>query len=141
MVLDVRQLRRAGREMRGQLPRAVRLKMAKDLRTVGRTIATEAVAAARFHIDPDVLKVRTRGPSVRIQVTKTEPKPHAGKAHAFEHSGEPGQFRHPVYGNKKRWVSQEARPFLTPTAEVRFGWAYARIGEIVDGAFRDAGFH
>lgn len=141
MVLDVKQLRRASKELRGQMPREVRLGMSRDLRKVGRQIAAEAVGAARFHIDPDVLKVRTQGPSVRISVTKSEAKPHTGKAHALEHYGNPSPLRHPVFGHKDKWVAQESRPFLTPTAELRFEWAYRQIGEIVDSAFAAAGFH
>jgi hypothetical protein len=35
----------------------------------------------------------------------------------FENHGQPGQFRHPVFGNKSNWVNQEARPFLAPAAD------------------------
>lgn len=39
--------------------------------------------------------------------------------HARPYEGMSGQsfFRHPVYGNREVWVSQNTRPFLRPAAE------------------------
>ncbi len=138
--LDARQLRSAKRAINTIIPTDIRNEMRSTLRTIGRTLKTEAVAAARFSIDPKVVKVRTAGPRVVLSVTKSEDKPHHGEALAFEHEGKPGSFRHPVYGHRSTWVSQQARPWLTPTIEARFDWAYTEIGRAVEDAFRAAGF-
>lgn len=40
----------------------------------------------------------------------------APDAAPYENGGKEGVFRHPVFGGEK-WVSQKARPFLTPALE------------------------
>ena len=42
---------------------------------------------------------------------------HGGGTAALEHHGDPGTFRHPVFGNRANWVSQAAHPFLHPALE------------------------
>ncbi|GLY81839.1 HK97 gp10 family phage protein [Actinoallomurus iriomotensis] len=50
---------------------------------------------------------------VRIRVSAAR-APHA---RPYEHGGSPGTFRHPVYGNRRNWQPQAARPFLRPGVE------------------------
>lgn len=40
-----------------------------------------------------------------------------GAAAAVEHRGEPGTFRHPLFGNRDYWFEQRAHPYLRPAAE------------------------
>ena len=39
-------------------------------------------------------------------------------AAAFEHKGVPGNFRHPLFGNRAYWYEQRAHPYLRPAAEM-----------------------
>lgn len=48
--------------------------------------------------------------SVDIKVDRKK-APHA---RPYEGLGSPGTFRHPVYGNREKWVSQATRPFFFP---------------------------
>lgn len=67
------------------------------------------------------------------------PKGHRGEAAAFENDGKPGTFRHPVFGNKNAWVSQNARPFLLPAVHANLERTATYIGLAVDNVFRRAG--
>jgi hypothetical protein len=49
-------------------------------------------------------------------------------------------FRHPVYGNRDVWVSQEARPFLMPAAEASADEATAMARTALDEAGTALGF-
>lgn len=52
----------------------------------------------------------------------------------------PGGFRHPVYGNRRKWVRQRGRPFLDPAMRRHGGTAARRIGNDIDRTTRRAGF-
>ncbi len=82
--------------------------------------------------------VRVAGAGTRVLVKAGGAKaPHAA---AYEHHGQPGAFRHPVYGNRAVWVSQKARPFLLPAALKNMPKVRDLAAEGVDLAFREAGF-
>jgi hypothetical protein len=136
--LDARQVRAAGKAFKASLPRAVRLALARELRTIGKELALAAIAAADFEVDPKAVQVRTVGPSVRIKLVAVEDKPHHGKALAFENDGKPGNFRHPVFGNRNAWANSRARPFLTPTVEAAYSATVDKIGEAVEKALNAA---
>jgi hypothetical protein len=64
--------------------------------------------------------------------------PHAA---AYEHHGQPGTFRHPVFGNRNNWVTQTARPFLVPAAEKNAPNTGHRAEDAVRIVLSEAGFH
>lgn len=41
----------------------------------------------------------------------------APEGRPLEHGGNPGDFRHPVFGHKDRWVPQPSRPFFYASVE------------------------
>lgn len=59
---------------------------------------------------PGSIRVRASGFNVSVIAGGGD----ARHAAPFEHRGVPGSFRHPVFGHRENWVTQEARPFLTP---------------------------
>lgn len=59
--------------------------------------------------------IQTRRSGLTVSVTAGRGENHPGQSHAFEHNGDAGTFRHPVYGNRDVWVDQEAHPFLGPS--------------------------
>lgn len=63
------------------------------------------IAAA---IPPARVSFAKRGASVRI-VVNAKKAPHA---RPLENKGRPGKFRHPLFGNRNRWISQPAKPFF-----------------------------
>lgn len=69
-------------------------------------------------------------------VTDRKKAPHA---RPFEHGGNPGQFRHRVFG-KDVWVYEPARPFMGPTAKKWFDGMDEKIGQVIDEVITPYGF-
>ncbi len=83
--------------------------------------------------------IRVAGAGTRVLVKAGGAKaPHAAP---FEHHGQPGTFRHPVYGNRQVWVSQKARPFLLPAAVKKAPAVGELASEGLKVVFAEAGFH
>lgn len=59
-------------------------------------------------IGPARVSFAAKGASVRI-VANAKKAPHA---RPLENRGKPGTFRHPLFGDRKHWVKQQARPFF-----------------------------
>jgi hypothetical protein len=83
------------------------------------------------------IKFGKRDPSVSI-TTSAKRAPHA---RPYEHDGRSGSFRHPVYGNRDVWVTQQARPFLAPAVRAKQDDVVDEIAKVVDSTTRAAGFH
>lgn len=77
---------------------------------------------------------RRTGVFIRVNAKKA---PHA---RPLENRGKTGNFRHPVFGDRKRWVSQPARPFLFSAAGRNMPQVEQAAVRAVDRAARAAGF-
>ncbi|GII89625.1 hypothetical protein Ssi03_76150 [Sphaerisporangium siamense] len=125
----------------GKLPPAIRQELRPRLRTIGQSALAAVRARASWsrripaatRLSVSLSKTR---PGVSIVVNKTK-APHA---RPYENAGQPGTFRHPVFGNRDRWVSQAARPFLWPAARPHFERVDEQIGQAVDEVARRHGF-
>lgn len=58
----------------------------------------------------------------------------------YEHLGSAGTFRHPVYGGRGGWVSQQAKPFLFPAAKAKREAVAREIDKAVEQALRRTGW-
>lgn len=65
--------------------------------------------------------VTAKGVSIKAGGSRA---PHAA---AFEHGGQGGEFRHPVFGHRDVWVAQAAHPFLQTTV-------FANESKLLDAA-------
>ncbi|WP_433415032.1 HK97 gp10 family phage protein [Microtetraspora malaysiensis] len=119
----VADLKRVPIELRRELRPAVRaaaqrvLDDAKDRASWSSRIPGAMRISVRF-------SGRMAGASVVVSAAKA---PHG---RPYEHLGDPGSFRHPVFGHRDRWVSQQARPFLFPAARANRD----RVAEEIDHA-------
>lgn len=52
-----------------------------------------------------------------------------------------GVFRHPVFGNRKVWVSQKTRPFLAPAFDANRETAAEAAKQAITDAAREVGFN
>jgi hypothetical protein len=125
----------------GRIPDDLRKKLRPRLRIAGRIVADDAKARASWSTRiPRAIRVSTsftgRRPGVSVIVNKSK-APHA---RPYEHGGEPGKFRHPRWGDRRRWFDQQARPFLAPALQAKGDTAGRLITEAVDQTTRDAGF-
>lgn len=134
--IDTSQLKQLAFVLKRTQP-AIGKELNLSFKAMGEKVAADARANASFSSRiPGTIKVRRRGLGVRVQAGGDN-APHAAP---LEHGGEPGTFRHPVFGNRNVWVSQPAHPFLHPAAEKERPVVEALAVEAVDKALRDAGF-
>lgn len=133
ITLDTSNLTKAAKDLRKVAPELAK-ELNKELKAAAQIIVTEAKAEAQWSSRiPALIKVERRGLSVKI-VAGAGQRPHESEAHAFEHGGLPGKFRHPVGGNRENWVSQDARPFIAPAFLARIDPAMNRIVAAIDRA-------
>lgn len=125
--------------------RRVPPELRKQLRPAVRAAAQEVLAEARSRASwssriPAATRVAVRfsgknaGASVVVSAARA---PHA---RPYEHLGSPGTFRHPVYGNRRNWVAQAARPFLFPAARAKAEAAAREIDQAVEQVLRRTGW-
>lgn len=138
MATDTRALIRALTE----IPREFRRELRAALTKAGRPVLREAKRRASYSSRiPGALRLSViltgKSPSVAITANK-ERAPHA---RPLENLGEPGTFRHPVFGNRSNWVSQRARPFMAPAITTHADESAEAVADAVDKASRKHGFH
>jgi hypothetical protein len=123
------------RDMRNLTPetrKAVRPK----LRQAGQLVANDAKQRASWSSRiPSSIRVRTSFRENRENVKVLAGDSNSPHARPYEGLGVRGAtFRHPVYGNRDNWVSQETRPFLFPAAEAN----QVAAADLISSALTDA---
>lgn len=125
-----RDLRQADRELSRQLGR--------NLKAAGEIVAADARRRAGFSSRiPKSIVVRRAGAKIRVEARANI----APNAKPIEHGGKGGMFRHPVYGNRENWVSQEAKPFLRPAAEAGRAAVIVAAKRAIDDALAEVHSH
>jgi hypothetical protein len=124
----------------------VRKQLRKELRGSGEMIAGGArlLAGAHSKTIPATIKTRTR-----IQSRKVEVEIRAGSADVpiaglyelgnkggskSQASAGRGQFRHPVFGDRGKWVNQDRYPYLAPIVKLRTAAVTQRVSAAVNQA-------
>ncbi len=135
--IDTRQLKKLARDLEETTPG-----ISKELTTsIREGAAVTAVAAKALSSWSSRIpgSIRVLGSNQRVVVRAGgKNAPHAGP---YENHGTPGDFRHPVFGNRDVWVSQRARPFLTPALQVTAPILEKRVEIGVAKVFAEHGFH
>lgn len=113
IVADTRQMTVLARDLRRASPEAWKA-CRVALRAAGQVVADDAKQRASFSTRiPGSIKVRVARGNVKVVAGG----PAAPNAAPLENKGRAGKFRHPVFGDRERWVDQPARPFLAPALE------------------------
>lgn len=137
---STRELRKFIRDM-GKIPPDIRQELRPRLRKIGEKALLQAKANASWSTRIPAatrLQVSLSKSSAGIAlVVNSKRAPHA---RYYENDGKPGTFRHPLFGNRKHWFTQAARPFLLPAARPWDRQIDQEIGEVVDSVARDQGF-
>lgn len=132
-------IRRLVRDLDG-IPPDLRRQLRPGLRAAGKAVADQAKTNASWSSRiPRAIGVSVKfsgSPGVRVVVNKRK-APHA---RPYEHGGRPGTFRHPYFGDRRRWYSQRARPFLAPAARAKGPRAAREVDRVVRRVTRAAGF-
>jgi hypothetical protein len=131
-----RRVLEASDELRG-MSREIR----REIRPAIRKAAEPMVAAARQNASwsrriPKAIRLSNtrRGVSIRVNQKKA---PHA---RPYEGITGADKFRHPVFGNRDKWVDQSTRPFLEPAVQAHRGKVRAELVKVVDDAAQRHGF-
>jgi len=85
----------------------------------------------------DSIRVMANNKGVQVKAGGAK-APHAAP---FENMGKSGNFRHPVFGNREVWVSQEAHPYLLPALDGKLDQVIDTVLEYLDNLTGEAGFH
>lgn len=120
----------------GKIPKELRREARPAIKRAAEPIAADARRRASWSKRiPKAIRISPRlsrkqqGVAIRVDSKKA---PHA---RAYEGiSGRGDTFRHPVHGNREKWVEQKTRPFLAPAAKGRT----SDVRKAVDGAIADA---
>lgn len=116
---------------------AIKKEFYKGLRQAGHIVEEVAVFYSRWSGRiPSSLVVRGSGLHVQVAARSSI----APDAAPFEHGGQEGTFRHPVYGNREVWVDQPAHPFLAPALAARIDQVLEVTMGAVDSALLEAGW-
>jgi hypothetical protein len=77
---------------------------------------------------------------VGVELRVSRRVPHARAYEGISQQGSLVHFRHPVYGNREAWVSQQTRPYLWPAVQGRRNEIYRAVDKLVQDAARESGF-
>lgn len=161
ITIDTSSFSKFARDLRKVQP-ALAKQLRKELKVAGEIVATQARVNASFSTRiPRTIKVRAAGSTIKVVAGESLAEnarrigakskslahraymnsSHIGEAVALENDGKPGTFRHPVFGNRDKWVSQQARPFLHPAVLTHRKAAVDAAERALRTAFREAGLH
>jgi hypothetical protein len=114
--IDTSDFRAVAKALRAAAPQTAKA-LRKNLRTAGLGVAAEARKKAGEHSKsiPPTVKVRVASTTVSI-VAGGQNAPLAALYEIGNKGRNPGDFRHPVFGNRNVWVTQKGYPFLRPAA-------------------------
>lgn len=120
----------------GKIPTEFRREVRPRLKSAAQPIAADAKKRASWSTRiPGAIRITTsiarrrQGVGIRVDSGKA---PHG---RPYEGIGTRGNtFRHPLFGDRERWVTQKTRPFLYPALQAGRG----RVVDVVDTAILDA---
>jgi len=140
--IDTGDLRKLYTDLKG-LPGNLRVELRRGIKAAAQPIADRVKANAGWSSRiPGAVRVKpsfsAKGTGVSIVVDSGR----APEGAPLENKGRSGTFRHPVYGNREVWVSQQARPFFYSTAASSSSVSAAEkaILDVADVVARKAGF-
>lgn len=135
MIVGLPELTRKLRTFAPDVAKQFRSKAAE----VSKAIATEAKNLASWSTRiPGAIRPTTtvKGPGVRLVKRAA---PHGGLYERGAKGGRSSSFRHPLFGNRNFWYTQQTRPFLAPAVEAnRKGGIEAMVAAIQE-AKRETG--
>lgn len=127
----------------GKLSAEVRTELRPELKRQVEPVQRKVQAKAAVwstRIPPAVKisqKLAGKRPSVRLIVDKKR-APHAWY---YEHDGRQGVFLHPLFGNRRHWYPQQARPFFYGPVDENVDAVAGGVADVVTRAARRHGWH
>jgi len=134
---DLAALFAAAKAAEGNIQVELRRGVKEAAKPVVASIKTQAGWSTRI---PGAIKAKASFARKGASVTIVANAKVAPEAAPLEHGGQPGMFRHPVFGGST-WVSQPARPFFRAGAQAGTPAADAAMLHMMDDIARKLGFH
>lgn len=123
------------------IPPALKKKLRPALRQAASPIVADAKARSSWSTRiPAAIRVSTSFRARRSGVSIVVNRKLAPHARPYENLGQPGIFRHPVFGNREVWVNQRARPFLFSAVFRHSDDVVEAIDRAVNAAATEHGF-
>ena len=95
------------------------------------------------NISPRIMRstrvVSRAGRRAHVAVSVVAGGAKAPHARAFENRGREGDFRHPVFGDREKWVAQTAHPYLGPALRSQIDVIPRRVSEAIERVTRRYG--
>lgn len=109
------QLSKLAKKLVRQLPADVKKALQKSIKQAGQVVADDAKERASEigHGSgkiPGTIRVGANGATAVIRAGNAR----VPEAALMEGNGTPGAWRHPLFGNKKHWYTEERHPYLYP---------------------------
>lgn len=125
-----------------KLPAETRKALRPQVREAGEVVAADARRRAGWSTRiPGTIRVRTSLREDRVGVQVMAGGPLAPHARPYENVASRGNtFRHPLFGDRSVWVSQEERPFLFPAAQAGEAQSLALVRTALDTVAVSLGF-
>lgn len=125
----------------GALPPDLKRELRTALRKAAQPVLGQMRANSRWsHRIPAATRVSVGLSASRTGVTLRTNAKRAPHARPYEHGGSRGNFRHPLFGNKKKWVAERARPFFFNAADQRANDVRDSLGDTVIEIAKQHGF-
>lgn len=125
----------------GQLPPDLRKELRPALRKAAHPVLEEMRRNASWSSRiPSATKISTSLSGSRAGVSLRTNAARAPHARPYEHGGSAGNFRHPVFGDKERWVAQRARPYFFRSVDDQADNVRDALGDTVIEVARRHGF-
>lgn len=125
----------------GRVPIELRRELRPAIRAAAQPVLQEARSRASWSSRiPAATRIQQRLSGKRAGVSIVVSAARAPHGRPYEHGGAPGNFRHPVYGNRNAWVTQRARPFLWPAAVAKREAVAREIDKAVEQVLRRTGW-
>lgn len=133
--------RRLVADLRG-IPPELRKQLRPRIRAAVQPVHADAQrrASAWSERIPGAITVSSRFSGRNAGVTLRVNSKRAPHGRTYEGITGAGQFRHPVFGNRDRWVSQRTKPFLYPAVRAAGPAIEKAVAGAVDSTVRRAGF-
>jgi hypothetical protein len=143
--VDTKELRALSRSLRAfkpdkQLHRALRvagLMVAEDAKALAGEYSKSIPPTIKVTVSKTKIMIVAGGGDVALAGLEELGNRGKGKSQAASRSG---RFRHPVFGDRSKWVDQPMHPYLLRAAEMNVRKIEALEGRAVADAFKEAGF-
>lgn len=125
----------------GKVPAELRKELRPAIRAAAQRVLVDARSRASWSSRiPAATRISVRFGRRNAGVSIVVSAARAPHGRPYEHGGVPGNFRHPVYGNRNNWVTQRARPFLWPAAVAKREEVAREIDRAVEQVLRRTGW-